>query len=69
MTKDEAKKLASLRNKMGSIYTHFQLIEEKKKGVVGVKIDKHLFNEICRKNEATAIKAMNEVKKILDSFG
>lgn len=68
MTKDEAKKLADLRNKMGAIYTHFQLIEERKKGVVGVKIDKHLFREIFEKNEKVALRSIKDIKKILDSF-
>lgn len=64
MTKEEGKKLADLRNKMGAIYTHFQLLEEKRKPGWNDNLER-----IFLDNERIAIESMNKVKKILDFFG
>ena len=65
MTKDENKKIADLRNKMGSIYTYLQLKEKIKSNSGDLKKQLEL---LADETEVHAIEAMNKVKKILDSF-
>ena len=66
MTKDENKKLADLRNKMGSIYTYLQL-KEKVKSKISRDLKKQL-ELLANKTEVHAIESMNKIKEILDSF-
>jgi len=70
MTIEEQEKLADLRNKFGSIYTHFQLIEEMEKpdSISNNKLKEKL-KSIFDKNEKVARESMKSVKIILDSFG
>jgi hypothetical protein len=65
MTKDENKKLADLRNKMGSIYTYLQLKEKIKSNSGDLKKQLEL---LADKTEVHAIETMNKIKEILDSF-
>lgn len=73
MTKKEQEKLADLRNKFGAIYTHFQLLKEmeslKEKDPVAHECLTEPLQKIFKENEKVAIKSMDDVKKILDSFG
>ena len=66
MTKDENKKIADLRNKMGSIYTYLQL-KEKIKGKIPEDLKKQL-ELLADETEVHAIETMNKIKEILDSF-
>ena len=65
MTKDENKKIADLRNKMGSIYTYLQLKEKIKSNSGDLKKQLEL---LADKTEVHAIETMNKIKEILDSF-
>lgn len=69
----EGNKLADLRNKMGSVYAHFQMIEEmeklKKEDPKKFASVKNDMKAIMADNEIVARKNIHIVKKILDSFG
>lgn len=66
MTKEDAKKLADLRNKMGPIYSYFQILKTIKKEELRSR--KKKLKKLAIINEELAIETMNKIKEILDSF-
>ena len=70
---EEIEKLANLRNKISPIYTYFQLKDTidlmKKEDPEGYEEIKEPLEKLFKNNALLASSSMENVKKILDSFG
>lgn len=68
MNKKEAKIIADIRNKFGSIYTYFQLEEMILKNEKSERTLKKL-KEIQDQGKEICIESMKKIKSLLDSLG